>query len=415
MAMITEDEVNVLAERLVRRTEQANIYFLKKIGEIIKQIRDIRPTEAHQLEQMLLYGGNYEEIINKIKKYTNLSTKDIDDIFSSYAKRDQQFYKAFYAYKDVPFVEFAKNDILINQTTALAKTTQNEFLKFMRPKVLGYTLTDIDGVVRFKGLKEVYNRVVDEAILNVSQGKETYNEAMQKIMKELGGSGLKTIDFESGRSVRADSMVRQHIKTALKKLHTANEERIGEEIDFDGWEITTHSNPAPDHQYAQGRRFTIEEFNKLQKEGKAKDVNGKIINMHPKRKDKSEAPYFRPIAENNCYHTAFSVILGITKPEHTEEELKEIIDKNNKGFKYKGKKYTMYQGTQLQRQLETEIRKQKDIQIMAKESGDMDLVDQAQSRISVLLNKYKEVSDISGLPMKTKRLEVAGYKRTKIK
>lgn len=411
--MITEEEVDVLVERLVRRTEKANIYFLEKIGEIIKELRELRPTEAHQLIQMLRYGEDYEKIINEISRLTNLSVKDIDNIFYAYAKRDQSFYKDFYKFKAVPFVEFFKNETLINQTKALARATQNEFLKFARPKVLGYSITNLDGTKQFMGFKKTYDRVLDEAILTIGQGKETYNESMQRIMKEIGESGLRTLDFESGRSIRLDSMVRQHLKGALKKLHTANEERIGEEIDFDGWEITTHSNPAPDHQEAQGRRFTIEEFKKLQNDGIAKDINGKEINMHYERKDGEDAPYFRPIAEYNCYHVPFSVVLGVTKPEHSEEELQEIIDKNNKGFEYKGKHYTMYQGTQIQRQLETEIRKQKDIQIMAKKSGDMDLIDKSQNKISKLLKQYKEVSDISKLPMKVERLKVAGYKRTK--
>ena len=63
---------------------------------------------------------------------------------------------------------------------------------------------------------------------------------------------------------------------------------------------------------------------------------------------------------------------------------------------------------------ETEIRKQKDIQIMAKASGNKELVQESQSRITQLTHKYKELSDISGLPTKLSRMRVSGYKRTSI-
>lgn len=411
--MITEEQIDLLVERLVRRTEKANIYFLEKIGEAIKELRDLRPTEAHKLKQILLYGGNYEDIIAEISRLTDLSARDIEDIFYNYAKKDYSFYKDFYKYKSIPFVDFTQNKSLLNQTKALVKATQNEFLKFTRPRVLGYSIKDATGKLQFTGLKETYERVIDEAILNVGQGKETYNQAMQRIIQDIGGSGLKTVDFESGRSIRLDSMVRQHIKGSLAKLHNENQEIIGEEIDFDGWEITTHSNPAPDHQEAQGRRFNLKEFENLQKYGVAKDITGKEIDMHYTLKSGEEAEYFRPISEHNCYHRVFSVVLNATEPEHTEEELQEIIDRNNKGFDYEGKHYSMYEGTQLQRRIETEIRKHKDLQILATKSGDLDLARNYDQQISVLLKKYKEVSDISGLPTKLERLKVVNYRRTK--
>ena len=78
------------------------------------------------------------------------------------------------------------------------------------------------------------------------------------------------------------------------------------------------------------------------------------------------------------------------------------------------KTYTNYEGTQLQRKLETEIRKQKDIQIMAKASGNKELVQESQQKITQLTRKYKELSDVSGLPTKLERARVSGYRRTKV-
>ena len=41
---------------------------------------------------------------------------------------------------------------------------------------------------------------------------------------------------------------------------------IGEEIGADGYEISVHSNPAPDHELVQGRQFSLEEYEKLRQE-----------------------------------------------------------------------------------------------------------------------------------------------------
>lgn len=399
--MIDEKTTELLVERLLKRVEDANTYFLKKIGSSVKEIRKLKPSEAHKLVQMFKYGGKYEDIVKELSKYTNLNVKEIDEIFSAYAKKDQQFYKQFYKYRDKPFIPYEKNPLLQRQTMALSNMVKNEMYNFTRSNVLGYTING-----KFFNLRETYNRVLDDALLNVSQGKETFDSAMARILKDIGGSGLKTLNYESGRSIRLDSALRMHLKGRLRELHNENQKIIGEEIGADGIEISVHENPAPDHELAQGRQFSLEEWEKLNSGLEATDYKGVSVTL-----DHDGKNGYRPISEMNCYHYIFTIVLGVSKPEYSDKELKEIIDRNNKGFDYEGKHYTMYEGTQLQRNLERAIREQKDIQILGKASDNDELIYSSQDKITALTKKYKELSEISGLPTKVNRLRVARYKR----
>ena len=408
--MINERQIDLLVERLARRIEEANVYFLKKIGVSVAKIKELTPTQAQQLVNILKYGGNYEDIINEISKYTDLNVKDIDEIFSVYAKKDQMFYEKFYQYRDIPYVPFEQNIALKTQTLAFTNIVQNEMYNYTRNNVLGYTIKDLDGNVQFLGLRETYNRVLDEALLNVSQGKETFDSAMTHILKDIGGSGLKTIEYESGRSMRLDSAIKMHLKGRLRELHNENQKIIGEEIGADGIEISVHLNPAPDHEQAQGRQFSNEEYDKLNNGLVAKDYKGRMVTL-----DHDNKNGYRPISEMNCYHYIFSIVLGASEPEYTEKQLKEIIDNNNKGFEIDGKHYTNYEGTQLQRALERAIRQQKDTQILARASNNNELIASSQSNITILTQKYKQLSDISGLPTKMQRMKVSGYKRKSVK
>ena len=261
--MITDEQIDLLIERLISRIQDANIYFLQKIGNNIKKIRNLKPSEAQQLIQILKYNGNYEDIVREIAKYTNLNIKDIDDIFSNYAKKNQLFYEKFYKYRNIPFVEYEKNEALKRQTEALANIVKNEMYNFTRANVLGYTIRDINGRVQFMGLRETYNRVLDEALVNVGTGKETFDSAMSRILKDIGGSGLKTIEYQSGRSMRLDSAVRMNLKSRLRELHNENQKLLGAEFGADGYEISVHSNPAIDHEQVQGRQFSIAEYDRL--------------------------------------------------------------------------------------------------------------------------------------------------------
>lgn len=408
--MISEEQIDLLVERLINRIEEANTYFLMKMGSSIKQLRELTPTQAQQLVQILKYGGNYEDIIREIAKYTNLNIQDIDEIFSAYAKKDQLFYKQFYRYRNIPFIEYAENEALRRQTEALANIVKTEMYNFTRDNVLGYTIKDLNGRVQFLGLRETYNRVLDEALVNVGTGKESFDSAMTRILKDIGGSGLKTIEYQSGRSMRLDSAVRMHLKGRLRELHNENQKLFGAEFGSDGYEISVHGNPAPDHAEVQGRQFSTAEYDLLNKGYEAKDYKGNTYTL-----DHDGKNGFRPISELNCYHYIFSIVLGASEPEYDDKELQEIIDKSNEKIEIDGKEYTRYECSQLQRNLERKIREQKDTQIFAKAGGNMELVGEAQKKITQLTSKYNELSKKSGLPTKANRMRVAGYRRTKVK
>lgn len=424
--MISEAQIDLLIERLIERTNKANEVFLIEIGKYIKKIKNLSPSKAHQLVQILKYGGNYEQIVAKITKYSELNIKDVDEIFTQYAKKDQNFYEKFYQYRNVPFIPYEENYALKTQTMALSNIVKNEMYDYLRTNVLGYTIKDEKGNLIFKGLKETYNELLDMAVMNVSQGKETFDSAMSDVLRQIGESGLKKIDFNStyidkdgierNRTMRLDSYLRMHIQSNLRELHNENQEIFGKEFGADGVEISVHEFPAPDHERVQGRQFSKKEYANLQAGLFARDYKGNMYTL-----DHDGKGGYRPISELNCYHYKFDIVLGVSQPEYTDKQLSEIRQRNRNGFELYDKrsgqyrKYTMYEGTQLQRSLERKIREQKDIQILAKESDNKELLEESQRNITQLTRQYKELSEKSGLPSKMDRLKVAGYKRVSTK
>ena len=403
--MIDERIIDKLVERLVDRIEEGNSYVLQKIGESINKIGALSPSKAQQLAQILKFGGNYDKIVEKLTKITKLNVKEIYEIFEEVAKKDYAFAKQFYDYKGIQYIPYEENFALQDQVKALASITANEYVNFSN--TLAFS-TKFNGRVVYTELSRMYQNVLDRAVLSVAQGKTTFQEQMYSIIKELGSSGIRTVDYASGRSVRLDSSVRQHMKGALRNLHNETQAVFGRQFGSDGVEISVHENPAPDHAEVQGRQFSKEEFAKFQNDQDAVDYTGKLFTKEHDGKDR------RSISEYNCYHYTFDIVLGVSKPEYSEEELQKIIDDNNKGFELDGEHYTNYQGTQLQRKLETEIRKQKDIQIIAKASGNKQLVQESQHKITQLTRKYKRLSDVSGLPTKMERMRVSQYKRVNV-
>lgn len=406
--MLSDEVIDKVVERLTNRIEQANQYVLMQIGKKIKQIYNMTPTQAQKLIQVLKYGGDYEKITRKLAEITKLNIKDIKKIFEEIAKNDYEFAKQFYDYRNKKYIPFEENTALQRQIEAIRVLTENKYIDLARTKALGFSVRNNKGKVIFKGLKQVYNEAIDKAVLSVVQGKDTFYNNMHQILKDIGESGLKTLDYESGRSMRLDSAIRMHMEDAIKQLHNETQQQIGKEFDSDGVEITVHLNPAPDHERVQGKQFSIKEFNKFQNDIDCYSYDGEFFSHEHNGHDR------RSISELNCKHYTFAIILGVNIPQYTNKQLQDIIKKNEKGFDFEGKHYTMYDGTQLQRQIEREVRKQKDLQIYGLTSGDDKLVRDSQSKIKILNKKYKQISEASNLPTKMQRMRVSGYKRTHI-
>lgn len=423
--MISDELLDKVSERIIQRLENVNTDILKQIGNKLDEIGKLSPSQAQQLAQTLKYGGDYNKIIKELARITKLNTKEIKEIFEEVAKSDYRFAKQFYDYRGIGYIPYEENIALQSEVKAIANITARRCAEMMSPRVLGFGLIDKKtGEKTFKGLKKAYYDLLDEAVLSVSQGKETFDQAMTKRIKEMGSGGLKVIydstyinkyGEEVNHTRRLDSAIRMNLKDSLRELHNETQAIFGEEFNANGVEISVHENPAPDHQEAQGKQFSIKQYQKLQETGIATTYDKKKIDLHRELKSGDKAIDYRPISEYNCYHYTFSIVLGVSKPEYTNEQLQAIIDSNNEGFEMDGKHYTKYEGTQMQRQLETAIREQKDIQIMAKASGRDKLVAESQQKITQLTRKYRDLSKLANIPTKMQRMKVSGYRRTKVK
>lgn len=400
--MLSQEIEEQLADVLVSRIQEANTYILEKIGESIKYISTLTPTQAYKLGQVLKYGGTYNDIARELAKISGMNVQDIYKIFEEVAKSNKEFAKQFYKYRGIDYIPYSQDIALQRQVKSIAALTANTYLNISNTRGIGFLFADKDGQMYFKDIQQSYNEIIDRGILSISQGKETFQNEMRRIMKQLGHSGV--VQYESGRTRRLDSAVRMNLLDGIRQLNNDLSIRFGEEYKADGIEISVHSNPAPDHADIQGRQFSKEQYDILESGEIATDYKGHKYDGSDKRH----------ISEYNCYHKIFSIVLGVSKPEYTDEQLKKIQEDNEKGFEFEGKHYTNYEGTQLQRKLELEARKQKDTQILAREAGDTELAQQCEKKIKQIVEKYNVLCRTSGLKPVKQRMSVSGYRRIKV-
>lgn len=405
--MLNENQINALPERIYERLQAMNTEYLASIGKVLQKIGELRPTDVHKLQRMYDYGADFDKITKALAEASGKNIKEIYDIFDIVAKENYDYSEPFYKAKDKPFIPYSKNKKLQNYVKSLAKQTVKEYKNLTQHTAFAVFAKDGKSIAPLfennknkvaTSLSETYTKIVDYAVTKVQLGAEDYQSAVRQILKAMTNSGIRTADYATGYSRRLDSAVRQNVLWGVKQCNQNTADRIGKEFGADGYEISYHSNPRPSHEEMGGRQYAV---------GKGRRVNGKYYPPF------SEVE--RLLEDYGCLHFKFSIVLGVSSPAYSEKQLAKRKAEDKKTVDFEGKTYTKYEATQVQRQLETAMRKQKDLANMAKAAGDDDLRREAQEKINLLTSKYAKFSKATGLPTKMERARVAGFHRVKTK
>lgn len=243
--MLSQEVEEKLANILVTRIEETNSYILKRIGEAIKQISILTSSQAYQIQQILKFGGTYNEIAKELARVSGKNVQDIYKIFEEVAKNNKQFAKQFYKYRNIDYIPYSKDIALQNQVNSIARLTADTYLNIANTRGIGFLFRNQNGQMYFKDIQQAYYEIIDRGILAISQGKETFQTEMRRIIKDVGGNGV--VIYESGRTRRLDSAVRMNILDGIRQVSNETAQRFAQEYNADGIEISVHINPAPDH------------------------------------------------------------------------------------------------------------------------------------------------------------------------
>lgn len=384
--LLTDRQIEAVYRQIRQRIDQVNADYLQKVGEQIKAIGKLNTSSMNRLVQMQIYGANVQKIKRELSKALNISVQDVQDLLKQEAEEEMADAAFLAAERNQRLVPLQQNNMLQQYIQAIAAQTERRFLNYSNT-------TNLDAI---------YQEVVSDAIDAISRGVTDYNAAIRASMRRLGGDGLR-VTYESGITRRLDTAIRMNILDGTKQIAQEAQRMIGEQIGADGVELSAHPYAALDHEPAQGRQYSLAEYQKMQSGQNFEDVDGKQY-----------VGFRRPIAEWNCRHFASYIVLGVSPRRYTDEQLFQWRKANHRGCEIDGKHYTIYQASQLMRKLETKIRQQKDIANLAKTSGDDVLRREAQANIRNLKAKYAEVASKASLPERTDKMIVESYAETKL-
>lgn len=400
--MLSEEALTALAEPVVKRFESVNELTLRLIAERIKAIGELLPSDAHKLKQLKDYGADMARIEQALAEATGKGVDDIHRIIETVAVETYGAAEAAYIASGKAFVPYSENAEMQQLVSVLQKQVKKDFTNLSNTKA--FLTRDAQGNTVVTSLAKTYNDVVDRAVAAVSSGTVDYNSAMRQVETDLADSGLRTVnntktgragkvvDYDSGYSRRLDTAVRQNVLYAEKETMQQIAQQAGEDFGADGYEVDYHAAPRPSHAFMGGVQFAI--------------------GTEPVTVDGKTYPPFSPEAEQRlqdygCLHRKDPIILGVSEPAYSDEELDKLRADDARKITYEGKEYTPYEAKQVQRKLETAARHQKDRRDMAHNAGNKEMELDAKEKITQITAKYKDFCDQTGMPTKMERMRTA--------
>lgn len=379
---MTDKQIEALYDLVEGRIDEVNTFYLGKVAQQLRDIGELSQSRVNMLVQMRRMGMSVKEINRKLERMTSLNAADIHAAYERAARDAYTDAEFMYLAKGAEPVAFTENAMLQSAVKAIARQTAETMINYSNTT----------------NISRAYKTAVTNAIQAVTGGVIDYNTAIRDTLRRTACGGLR-VEYESGRTMRLDSAVRQNVIDGVRQVNQQAAIIMGEQIGADGYELSAHPNSAPDHEPVQGRVFDKANYELMQAGEVFVDADGKQFKG-----------FDRPIAEWNCKHFASPFLLGVSKRRYTDAQLDDWREKNNKGCTIGGRHYTNYEAGQKMRELETAIRQQKDIANAARITGDDRLRREAQGKISNLRAQYDVMAKASGLPKQLDRTHVDGFR-----
>lgn len=372
-------------EELAKLPEKIGFLFYdmqeRVFQDIIRRIHKtgkITSTADYQLERLRILGNSSEFIESEIKRLLDASYPEIWELYDKVVEADYVRSKDIYEQINADYIPYKENDILQAWIHAAEEQTSGALENITRS--LGFSL-DYGGKLVFTPFSEYYQKYLDRACMDIVAGVFDYNTVLRRVVTELTNSGMRTVDYASGRSTRIEVAARRAVITGVNQLSSKMADKIGEDLKTDSFEVSWHAGARPSHWWG-GMVFTHEELVRTCGLG---DVGG--------------------LCGANCRHSYHAFIPGVSVRTYTDDELDRLAREEAQAKAWKGKEYNAYQATQKQRQMETAMRSQREKVALLKAGGaDPDDIMLAKAKYQGQLGEYAQFCKKMGLEQQRERI-----------
>jgi hypothetical protein len=359
-----DDYKNKLASKIASRYQDLEERIMQDIVRRIMKAGEITSTADWQINRLRILGYSSEDIEKEIKKALNASYPEMFELYDKVINWEYVRNKDIYEQINAEYIPFEENGQLKQITEAIIDQSFDDLENVTNS--LGFYLDYGNGQKVLTPLSQVYTKYLDAACYDIVTGAFDYNSVLRRVVTQLTNSGLRQIDYSSGRANRVDVAARRAIMTAVSQITGKISEYNAQKLGTEYFEVEWHAGARPTHAVWQGRVWSKEQLYSVCGLGTVTGLLGV-----------------------NCYHTYHLFFPGLSERNWTDDWLEEQNRKENEPREFLGKEYTLYEAKQRQRQMETAMRAQREkVKLLQAGGADQDEVILHKAKYQGQLNEY---------------------------
>lgn len=359
-----DDYKNQMASKMTSRYQDLELRIMQDIVRRIKKTGEITSTADWQINRLLILGYSSEDIENEIKATLSASYPEMFELYDKVIDWEYVRNKDIYEQINAEYIPFEENEQLKQITDAIVQQSLEDLENVTNS--LGFYLDYGDGKKIITPLSQVYTNYLDSACFDIVTGSFDYNTVLRRVVTQLTNSGLRQIEYASGRTNRVDVAARRAVMTAVSQITGKISEYNAKKLGTEYFEVEWHAGARPTHSVWQGRVWKEEQLYSVCGLGTVTGLLGA-----------------------NCYHTYYPFFPGISERNWSDDWLDAKNEEEAEPKIFAGKKYTLYEAKQRQRQMETAMRAQREKVCLLQHGGaDPNEVILQKAKYQGQLNEY---------------------------
>ena len=359
-----DDYKNKLASKIASRYQDLEESIMQDIVRRIVKAGEITSTADWQINRLRILGYSSEYIEKEIKKALNASYPEMFELYDRVINWEYVRNKDIYEQINAEYIPFEENGQLKQITEAIIDQSFGDLENVTNS--LGFYLDYGNGQKVLTPLSQVYTKYLDAACYDIVTGAFDYNSVLRRVVTQLTNSGLRQIDYSSGRANRVDVAARRAVMTAVSQITGKISEYNAQKLGTEYFEVEWHAGARPTHAVWQGRVWSKEQLYSVCGLGTVTGLLGV-----------------------NCYHTYYPFFPGISQRNWSDDWLEKQNRKEAEPKSFDGKEYTLYEAKQRQRQMETAMRAQREkVKLLQAGGADQDEIILHKAKYQGQLNEY---------------------------
>ena len=244
---------NKVVSKIASRYQDLEERIMQDIVRRIQKAGEITSTADWQINRLRILGYSSEDIEKSIKDALNASYPEMFELYDKVINWEYVRNKDVYEQINVKYIPFEQNKQLQQITDAIIEQSLSDMENITRS--MGFYLDYGNDRKVLTPLAQVYSGYLDAACYDIVTGAFDYNSVLRRVVTQLTNSGLRKIDYASGRADRVDVAVRRAVMTGVAKLTHKITEYHMEQLGCEYVEVSWHAGARPSHSVWQGKVY----------------------------------------------------------------------------------------------------------------------------------------------------------------